>query len=170
VDHASSKHRGLRRLLIFQGFTTLAAAVVLTVAPGVIPGVVGIHLGSNAYMVAYLLAGAEFGFALLSFGGSRLVDPQALRLVAWTCVAFHASSAVLEVYAYAQGTSVLVLSKVVARIIIIALFAVIEPTLADADDAHVSRGGPGLAAPSLPSCQTRHALDEPFRLLLGVIH
>jgi hypothetical protein len=59
-----SKHQGLRRLLIFHGFITLAAAIVLTVAPGVIPGVVGIHLGPNAYMVAYLLAGAEFGFAV----------------------------------------------------------------------------------------------------------
>ena len=119
----SSEYQGLRRLLIFHGVTTLAAAVVLAVAPGVIPGVVGIHLGLNAYMVAYLLAGAEFGFAVLSFGGSRLIDPQALRLVAWSCIAFHASSGVLEVYAYAQGTNVLVLGNVVARIIIVALFA-----------------------------------------------
>ena len=120
---ANSTAIGLRRLLIFHGFITLAAAIVLTVAPGVIPGVVGIHLGLNAYMVAYLLAGAEFGFAVLSFGGSRLVDPQALRLVAWSCIAFHASSGALELYAYAQGTNVLVLGNVVARIIMVALFA-----------------------------------------------
>ena len=120
---ANSTAIGLRRLLIFHGFITLAAGIVLTVAPGVIPGVVGIHLGPNAYMVAYLLAGAEFGFAVLSFGGSRLTDPQALRLVAWSCIAFHASSGALELYAYVQGTNALVLGNVVARIIIVALFA-----------------------------------------------
>jgi len=125
-----NKLKGLRRLLIFHGFITLAAAIVLTVAPGVIPGVVGIHLGLNAYLIAYLLAGAEFGFAVLSFGGSRLVDPRALRLVAWSCIAFHTSSGVLELYAYAQGTNVLVLGNVAARVVIVALFA------------YLSRGGP----------------------------
>jgi hypothetical protein len=69
------------------------------------------------------VASAEFGFAVLSFGGSRLIDPQALRLIAWSCIAFHTSSGVLELYAYAQGTNVLVLGNVVARIIIVALFA-----------------------------------------------
>ncbi len=118
-----NKLKKLRRLLIFHGVVTLAAAIVLTVAPDAIPGVVGIHLGLNAHLVAYLLAGAELGFAVLSFGASRLVDPQALRLVAWSCIAFHASSGVLELYAYAQGTNVLVLGNVAARVIIVALFA-----------------------------------------------
>jgi hypothetical protein len=68
-----NKHKALRRLLTFHGFITLAAAMVLTVAPGVIPNVIGIHLGQSAYMVAYLLAGAEFGFAMLSFGGECLL-------------------------------------------------------------------------------------------------
>jgi hypothetical protein len=48
---------------------------------------------------------------------------QALRLVAWSCIAFHASSGVLELYAYTRGTNVLVLGNVAARIIIVALFA-----------------------------------------------
>src|SRR5260370_28519795 len=84
----------------------MAAGIVLTVAPGLIPSVVGIRLEPSADVVAYLLAGAEFGFAVLSFGGSRLTDSRALRLIVWSCIALHASSGVLEVYAYVQGASV----------------------------------------------------------------
>jgi hypothetical protein len=73
-------------------------------------------------VVAYLLAGAEFGFAVLSFGGSRLTDPRALRLIAWSCIAFHGSSGVLDVYAYAQGGTVAILGNVAARAVTIALF------------------------------------------------
>jgi hypothetical protein len=65
-------YRGLRVLLVTHGFITLAAGVVLAVMPGLIPSIVGIRLEPSAYLVAYLLAGAEFGFAILSFGGSAL--------------------------------------------------------------------------------------------------
>jgi hypothetical protein len=34
--------------------------------------------------------------SVLSFGGSRLTDPRALRLIVWSCIAFHVSSGVLE--------------------------------------------------------------------------
>ena len=117
-------HKGLRTLLVVHGFITLAAGIVLTVAPGLIPGVVGIRLEPSADVVAYLLAGAEIGLAVLSFGGSRLKDPQALRLIVWSCIAFHGSSAALEIYAYvsAQGVNVAILGNVAARTIIIALF------------------------------------------------
>ena len=90
-------HKGLRVLLVVHGCITLAAGLVLTVAPSLIPSVGGIHLEPSAYLLAYLLAGAEFGFSVLSFGSSRLTDARALRLVAWTCMVFHASSGVLEV-------------------------------------------------------------------------
>ena len=116
-------HQGLRALLVVHGCITLAAAIVLTVAPGLIPGVVGIHLEPSADVLAYLLAGAEFGLAVLSFGGSRLSDAHALRLIAWSCIAFHGSSGVLEVVAYAQGASAAILANVVARIVIVGLFA-----------------------------------------------
>jgi hypothetical protein len=69
-------HKGLRILLVAHGFITLAAGIVLAVAPAFVPSVVGIHLEPSAYLVAYLLAGAEFGFAALSFSGSRLTDPK----------------------------------------------------------------------------------------------
>ena len=115
--------KGLRPLLVVHGFITLAAAIVLITAPGLIPGAVGISLAPSAYVIAYLIAGAEIGIAVLSFGGSRLTDPQALRLIAWSCIAFHGSSGVLEVYAYAQGVSAAILGNVAARAAIIALFA-----------------------------------------------
>ena len=116
-------HQGLRALLVVHGCITLAAAIVLAVAPGLIPGLVGIQLEPSAYVLAYLLAGAEFGLAVLSFGGSRLSDVRALRLIAWSCIAFHGSSGVLEVVAYAQGASAAILANVVARAIIVGLFA-----------------------------------------------
>jgi hypothetical protein len=116
-------HRGLRTLLLVHGFITLTAGIVLAIAPGLIPGIVGIHLDPSAYLVAYLLAGAEFGFATLSFGGSRLTDPRALRPIVRSCIAFHGASGILEVYAYARGASVALLGNVAARVIIMALFA-----------------------------------------------
>ncbi|GLQ45840.1 hypothetical protein GCM10007862_08910 [Dyella lipolytica] len=116
-------YKGLRTLLIAHGLVTLAAAVVLVIAPSLIPSIIGIHLEQNAHVIAYLLAGAEFGIAVLSFGGSRLTDPQALRLVAWSCMAFHGSSGVLEAYAYARGASAVILGNAAARVVIVALFA-----------------------------------------------
>jgi hypothetical protein len=115
-------HKGLRALLVVHGFITAAAGLVLTIAPSLIP-VVGIYLAPSAYVLAYLLAGAEFGFSALSFGGSRLTDARALRLVAWTCIVFHASSGVLELYAYAHGASVAIAGNVVARAVIVGLLA-----------------------------------------------
>jgi hypothetical protein len=114
---------GLRTLLVVHGFITLAASIVLTVAPGLIPSAVGIHLEPSADVVAYPLAGAEFGVAVLSFGASRLTDPQALRLIVWSRIAFHGSSGVLKIYAYAQGVGVAILGSVAARAVIIVLFA-----------------------------------------------
>src|SRR4051812_5421196 len=92
-------YSGLRTLLLIHGFITLAAGTVLAIVPGLIPSTVGIHLEPRAYLVAYLLAGAEFGFATPSFAGSRLIDPRALRLIVWSCIVFHGSSGILEVYA-----------------------------------------------------------------------
>jgi len=94
-----------------------------------IPGTVGVPLEPSAYLVAYLLAGAEFGLATLSFGGSRLTDPRALRLVVWSCIAFHGSSGILEVYAYTRGVSIAIFGNVAARAVIITLFAYLSRDL-----------------------------------------
>src|SRR5262245_19075692 len=117
-------HKGLSTLLVVHGVVTLAAGIVLAAAPGLIPNVVGIHVQPNAYLLAYLLAGAEIGFAVLSFGGSRLTDTRSLKLIAWSCMAFHGSSAVLEAYAYHQGVvSGAIIGNIAARLLIIGLFA-----------------------------------------------
>jgi hypothetical protein len=116
-------HRGLRILLIIHGVITLTASIVLIVAPGLIPRVVGIDLEPGANVLAYLLAGAEFGLAVLSFGASRVTDSRALRLIVWSLIAFHGSSGVLEVYAYAQGADVAIIGNVAARVVIVLLFA-----------------------------------------------
>jgi hypothetical protein len=116
-------YKGLSTLLVVHGIVTMAAGIVLAVAPGLIPSAVGIHLQPNAYLLAYLLAGAEIGFAVLSFGGSRLTDTRSLKLIAWSCMAFHGSSAVLEAYACHQGASVAIIGNIGARLLIIGLFA-----------------------------------------------
>jgi hypothetical protein len=115
--------RGLRALLVVHGFITLAAALALGIAPALIPGFVGVRLDPSANLVAYLLAGAEFGIAFLSFGGAQLSERRALRLIAWTLIAFHTCSAILEIVACAQGVSPAILANVIARAIIVALFA-----------------------------------------------
>lgn len=114
-------------LFVIHGFITLAAGIVLAVAPGLIPSAIGIRLERSADLVAYLLAGAEIGFAVLSFGASRLRDRRALRLIVWSCIAFHGSSGVLEIIAYVHGVGVAVLANVAARAAIVALFAHFSP-------------------------------------------
>src|SRR5215510_12715804 len=91
--------------------------------PQFIPSTVGIRLEPNAYLLAYLLAGTEFGLAVLSFGASRMTDRGAIRIIVWSCVTLHGSSAALEVYAYTRGMNVAILTNVAARIIIVSLFA-----------------------------------------------
>lgn len=117
----------LRALLIVHGCITLAAAIVLAIAPGLIPGFVGVHLDPGANLVAYLLAGAEFAIAILSFGGARLNEEHALQLIAWTLIAFHGSSAALEIVAYINGVSASILGNVAARAVIVALFVYLSP-------------------------------------------
>jgi hypothetical protein len=48
-------HKGLRALLVVHGFITAAAGLVLTIAPRLIPSVVGIYLEPNAYVLAAAL-------------------------------------------------------------------------------------------------------------------
>jgi hypothetical protein len=111
-----------RKLCIAHAAVTLAAAVVLVMSPGLIPGMVGVHVDPGAYLLCYLLAAAELGLAVLSFGARNLQDVQFRKLVAASCVAFHASSAVLEVFAFTQGVGALVLANVFVRVVVVALF------------------------------------------------
>ena len=78
----------VRILLIIHAVATFAAGAVLVVAPAAIPRVVGIQVGTDAYLICYLLAAAEFGLAVLSWGAhawprgiaDRLLDVSLLEL------------------------------------------------------------------------------------------
>ncbi|MEJ2857600.1 MULTISPECIES: hypothetical protein [unclassified Saccharothrix] len=91
------------RLLVAHGIVTLAAGVVLIAAPAAIPAAVHVDVPSSAFLVPYMLGAAEIAIAVLSFGGSRLTDPKALRLIATTLIVFHLTTAAVEAYASFQG-------------------------------------------------------------------
>src|SRR5579863_6369434 len=113
----------LRALLLVHGLITLAAAIVLVVVPGLIPALAGIELPADAYLLAYLLGAAQLAIAVLSLGGSRLGDLAALRLIAISCVALHAASAALILYAiHGQPVNRILVLNVIARCVIIVLF------------------------------------------------
>jgi hypothetical protein len=112
----------LRILLVIHAIITFAAGVVLVVAPEAIPSVIGIHLAPGTFVICYFLAGAEFSIAFLSFYGARCRDAECIRLVVRTIIVFHASTAVLEIYALTQGIDITLRGNVALRVIVIAIF------------------------------------------------
>lgn len=121
-------NKGLRILLFAHGLVTLAAGIVLVVRPGFIPALVCAQLRSNGFIVAYLLAGAEFGFSVLSFECALWADTKVLRAAAHACAAFHGTSALLELYAYTNGLGPAILLNVAVRVIVVALFLLLAGT------------------------------------------
>jgi hypothetical protein len=113
----------LAKLLVIHAIVTFAAAAVLVIAPGLIPGAVGVDVDASAYLVCYLLGTAELAIAALSFGAARLKDLQALRLVCIVLIVFHLSTAAVEAYAYTQGVSARIWGNVAVRVVVAALFA-----------------------------------------------
>ena len=118
-----SQFVNLKTLFFLHGLITLAAGIVLIVDPNLIPGVVGIHLPSSAYLVPYLLGTAELCIAAVSFGASKFTDAMALRAVAWSFIILHGSTAIIEVYAYTQGLDTLIWGNIVLRVVVVVLFA-----------------------------------------------
>ncbi len=118
-----SRYINLQTLFFLHGAITLAAGIVLVIDPNLIPGVVGIRLPSSAYLVPYLLGTAELCIAAISFGACRFADGLALRTVAWSFIILHGSTALIEIYAYAQGLDALIWGNVVLRVIVVVLFA-----------------------------------------------
>ncbi len=57
----------LKILLLIHAIITLAAGIVLVVAPTIIPQTVNIKIAPDEYLLCYFLAAAEFGIAYLSF-------------------------------------------------------------------------------------------------------
>ncbi len=113
----------LRILFAVHAALTFAAGVVLIVAPELIPSAVGIHIELGAYLICYLLAAAELSLAVLSWGGRTLSDEKALRVIVLVCIVLHASSAVLEIYAFAKGVSAAIWGNIALRAVIVFLFA-----------------------------------------------
>jgi hypothetical protein len=95
----------LVKLLIIHGVITLAAGVVLILAPGAIPGAVGVEVPASADLVPFMLGAAEIAVAVLSFGAAQLTDRQALRLISVVIIVFHGSTAVVEAYAFFRAAS-----------------------------------------------------------------
>lgn len=121
-------YRALRRLFVAHAVLTGAAGIVLLLAPGAIPNAVGIALPSPAYLLAYLLAGAELGFATLSLLVARSGSPAALRTAALACAVFHAASALGELRALAAGADARVWLNVLVRVAVTLAFLRLAPT------------------------------------------
>jgi hypothetical protein len=111
-----------RGVLIAHALITAVAGLVLVARPEAIPAVVGIRLAPDAFLLAYLLAAAEWGFAVLSWLGARLQDPAGLRVVMLACTVLHLSSCMLEafVWIHAPSRSPVLVANVGARLVIVA--------------------------------------------------
>lgn len=114
--------RLLRLLLLFHGIAMLAAGAVLLIWPGAIPSTAGIDLKPEAYLLCYLLAGSELALAFLSFGAMRIMDPIALRMVCWTMIVLHLSTAGGELLVLAHRPSPVLWANVALRAAVSILF------------------------------------------------
>jgi hypothetical protein len=113
----------LRVLFLVHAIITLAAGIVLIVAPALIPGTVEMSLTKEQYLLSYFLAASEIAIAWLSFFSRNSSDVKLLRLAASTIIVFHLSTAVLEVYALSTGNvNGKIIGNVVLRVIITILF------------------------------------------------
>jgi hypothetical protein len=112
----------LGALLWLNAVATLAAGLVLFVAPDLIAGTVGIYVEQEAHFLYYLLGASELGLSALCFLGLRFRDRSTLITVSLTLIVFHFASGVAGVYAFAGGVDAAVLWNVVARVVMVALF------------------------------------------------
>jgi hypothetical protein len=111
----------LRLILLLNAVGTFAAAIALALAPGLIPGTVGIALPENALFVTDLLAASEFALAVLATLALRARSNEAIRAAVWTLMAFHAASAMFGLLALGQGLGGVVGANVVVRVMMVAL-------------------------------------------------
>jgi hypothetical protein len=113
----------LHLLLAVNAVATAAAGIVLFVWPAAIPAAVGIALPPDAYFVAWLLGSAELGLAALCALALRAIEPAVIRLVCWTMLVTHATAAVADTLALAQGVApVAVGINLAVRLAMVALF------------------------------------------------
>jgi hypothetical protein len=111
-----------KTLLFVHGLITLAAAVVLIIAPAAIPGTIGIDISQDQYILCYFLAASELAIAFLSFFARSIDDKRSLRLIALSFIMFHLATAILEAYAASEGGNKKILINIIFRLLIAALF------------------------------------------------
>lgn len=112
----------LKLLLLIHAIITLAAGIALIVFPPAIPSTVGIQLKQEEYLFSYFLGAAELALAYLSFYSRRIKDNNSLKIIITTFIAFHMATALLEIYVLFKGLSFKIITNIIFRIIISALF------------------------------------------------
>jgi len=123
----ASRARIRQWVLLAHAAITTAAGCVLVVRPALIPASVGIHLAPDTYLLSYLLAAAEFGFATLSGFGASLTDLRSLRVVLLATIVLHAASAILETYVWRAHMVPVLAVNVVARVLIVGVLTWLLP-------------------------------------------
>jgi hypothetical protein len=113
----------LRLLFGLHAILTLAAGVVLVMWPRAIPATVGINVEPGAYLLCYLLAAAEFGVSALSWGAMTITDARARRIIIIAFIVLHATSGLMEVFAFASGLNGAIWGNVALRALVVVLFA-----------------------------------------------
>ena len=116
----------LWRILLFLNLVVpLAGGIVLFAAPGFVPAMVGIPLAPGQRLLAYLIGGGEFAFALLCLLGLRSRSDNLRRTVALVAITFHGTAGIATLLAWAEGTDAAVLVNTAARVVMVMLFALL---------------------------------------------
>jgi hypothetical protein len=122
--------RALVAIFALNAVAAAAAAIVLAVAPGVIPSIAGTAIDRSQNLIPYLLAAAELAIAALAALAIRSRSTEVKRIVVSVLIIFHAGSAVAGIAAVTQGAGVVVTVNVAVRVIMIAALAVCAPARA----------------------------------------
>jgi hypothetical protein len=112
----------LKVLFIVHGIVTVAAGVVLIVAPALIPSTVGIVLPPEAFLVSYLFGACEIGVGVISLLASRVTDVTAIRVICVGFIVLHLVTASVEIFAFEEGVSPLIIANAALRVVVAGLF------------------------------------------------
>ncbi|MEO7445569.1 MAG: hypothetical protein ABIT96_02480 [Ferruginibacter sp.] len=113
----------LKSLFLFHSLVTFIAGIVLMVNPSFIPHLAGQALSPEGYLVARLLAAAEFSISFFSLCGALTQHSSLQKIISMSAIIFHFFSLVPESLSYMQQPVITLLINIIARVIIIGLFA-----------------------------------------------
>jgi hypothetical protein len=125
----NTARRGLAAILALNAVAAAAAAIVLAVAPGLIPSIAGIAIDRTQNLVPHLLAAGELAIAALAALAILSDSMEVKRLAVSVLIIFHAGSAVAGIVAVTQGAGVVVTLNVAVRVITIAALVLCAPAL-----------------------------------------